>query len=121
MRNILEGTPYTLQTTSAQSELRSCQAEPDFIQTNKLDRTLLSFTHTAAVIPEYICTAQAAKLCKKLSICGLLNINYIQYNIYVCTRRNFRVSPGPAKGAFGPSPKFTFKYVTRTPPNPDFL
>jgi hypothetical protein len=31
----------------------------------------------------------------------------------VCTGRNFRISPGPARGAFGPSPKFVFKYVTR--------
>jgi hypothetical protein len=39
----------------------------------------------------------------------------------VCTGRNFRISPGPAREATGPSPKFIYKYVTRTPPKPDFL
>jgi hypothetical protein len=39
----------------------------------------------------------------------------------VCTGQNFRISPGPARGASGPSSKFVFKYVTRTPPKPDFL
>jgi hypothetical protein len=27
----------------------------------------------------------------------------------------------PARGAFGPSPKFIFKYVTRTPPKLDLI
>jgi hypothetical protein len=40
------------------------QAEPDFIQLDKLDSTFLSFTHTRAVISEQICTAQP-ELCKK--------------------------------------------------------
>jgi hypothetical protein len=44
-----------------------------------------------------------------------------QVIVEVCTGRNFRISPGPARGAFGPSPKFIFKYVTRTPPKPEFL
>jgi hypothetical protein len=41
--------------------------------------------------------------------------------IDTCTDRNFRISPGSAWKAFGPSPKFIFKYVTRTPPELDFL
>jgi hypothetical protein len=39
----------------------------------------------------------------------------------VCTGRNFTIAPGPVRGQFGPSPKFIFKYFTRTPPKPDFL
>jgi hypothetical protein len=39
----------------------------------------------------------------------------------VCTGRTFRISPGPARGPFGHSPKFIFKFVTRIPPKPDFL
>jgi hypothetical protein len=34
----------------------------------------------------------------------------------VCTGRNFRILPSPARGAFGPNLKFT-----HTPPEPDFL
>jgi hypothetical protein len=36
----------------------------------------------------------------------------------VYTGRNFRISPNPARGAFGPSPKFIFNIL---PPKPDFL
>jgi hypothetical protein len=47
------------------------QAEPDFIQSDKLHWKLLSFIRTRAVITEQICTAQA-ELCEKLSLCGRL-------------------------------------------------
>jgi hypothetical protein len=47
---------------------------------------------------------------------GLMNLR-----LEVCMGRSFRISHGPAQGAFGPSPKFIFKYVTRTQSKPDFL
>jgi hypothetical protein len=62
---ILEEIPYMLQTElhSPNCEVKY-QAESDFIQCDKLDSTLLSFTHTRAVITEQICTAQD-ETCKK--------------------------------------------------------
>jgi hypothetical protein len=46
---------------------------------------------------------------------------YPERVLEVCRDRNFRISPGPAQGPFGSSPKFIFKYVNRTPPKPNFL
>jgi hypothetical protein len=56
---------------------------------------------------------------------SLYSINGAKMEILVYgsrgTGRNFRISPGLVWGAFGPSPKFIFKYVTCSPPKPDFL
>lgn len=38
-----------------------------------------------------------------------------------CTGRNFIISPGPAKGAFGLIPKFIFRNVAGISPKLDFL
>jgi hypothetical protein len=45
---------------------------------------------------------------------------FVLFSVKVCRSRNFGTSPGLARGEFGPSPKFIFIYVTRTPSKPEW-
>jgi hypothetical protein len=45
----------------------------------------------------------------------------VLFTLEVCTGQNFRISPGPAQGAFGVTPKFIVKYVTCSPCKPSFI
>lgn len=53
--------------------------------------------------------------------CVVVHNNDIAANLEGCMGRNFRILPGRTRGSFGRSPKFAFRYVTRTPPKPVFL
>jgi hypothetical protein len=81
------------------------------------------------------CLSTSLKVTSYCAGLSMLCVIYTQYMILkhkerqfrcrvvteICTGRNVIISPVSARQAFGPSPKFIFMYVSRTPQKPDFL